>query len=70
MAKQPITPAFWSLAETAAYLGIPTGTLYNWVHRGEGPRSYKVGRSRKYRPTDVDAWLELRAEEPREQVGA
>jgi excisionase family DNA binding protein len=50
---------FWSLTETAVYLGVSPSTLYNWAYRGDtGPRSYKVGRRRKYRRVDVDTWLE------------
>lgn len=64
-----ISPAFWSLTETAGYLGVPPSTLYQWAYRGVGPRSYKVGRFRKYRPEDVDHWLEDHADEPRDQVG-
>ena len=34
----------WSIADAAAYLGIPVNTLYQWRYLGNGPRSYKVGR--------------------------
>lgn len=57
-------PAFWSLQETAAYLGIPEATLHQLNYKGTGPRSYKIGRHRKYRPADVDRWCEERASEP------
>jgi predicted DNA-binding transcriptional regulator AlpA len=56
--------AFWSHQETAAYLGIPSTTLHQFNYRGVGPRSFKIGRLRKYRPTDVDAWCESHASEP------
>ncbi len=52
---------FWSHAETAAYLGIPEATLHQMNYKGTGPKSYKIGRHRKYRPLEVDAWVEERA---------
>lgn len=56
---------FWSHSETAAYLGIPEATLHQMNYKGTGPRSYKIGRHRKYRPAEVDQWCEARASEPR-----
>lgn len=51
----------WGTPQTSAYLGVPEATLLQWVSRGEGPRSYRVGRYRKWKPSDVLAWLETRA---------
>ncbi len=51
----------WSHAETAAFLGIPPATLHQLNHKRTGPRSFKVGRHRKYDPSDVAAWLDSRA---------
>ena len=59
--KSPIERGFWSHAETADYLGIPSATLYGLNYKGTGPRSYKIGRHRKYRPADVHEWCERRA---------
>jgi excisionase family DNA binding protein len=57
----PTKERLWSLPETAAFLGIPEATLYQWASRGTGPRSYRVGRFRKYKPAEVHAWLERQA---------
>ena len=43
--------------EVAEYLRTPAATVRYWVHRGEGPRSFKIGRRRMFRRQDVDAWL-------------
>lgn len=56
-----IRSGFWSHADTAAYLGIPEATLHQMNYKGTGPKSYKIGRHRKYRPADVDAWCERHA---------
>jgi excisionase family DNA binding protein len=48
----------WSVPETAAYLGVPTSTLYLWRSEGRGPASRRVGKRLRYRPEDVKAWVE------------
>jgi hypothetical protein len=42
---------------TAGYLNVPPATLDQWAYRGTGPKWSKVGRHRRYRLADVDAWL-------------
>ncbi len=51
----------WSADDTSAFLGIPVGTLYQWRCRGEGPRSYRVGRWLRYDPAEVRQWLDEQA---------
>jgi predicted DNA-binding transcriptional regulator AlpA len=46
----------WSAEETAAYLGVPVKTLYQWKWRGEGPPVRKIGRHLRYVPAVVRAW--------------
>lgn len=43
--------------QVGEYLGVPVATLYQWKHRGTGPRAAKVGRHLRYVWSDVDAWL-------------
>jgi predicted DNA-binding transcriptional regulator AlpA len=63
----PIRPApaagdrLWSATDTATFLGVPVGTLYQWRCRGEGPRSYRVGRWLRYDPAEVRQWLDAQA---------
>ncbi|MER7562315.1 helix-turn-helix domain-containing protein [Streptomyces sp. NPDC097941] len=47
-----------STAELAAYLGVPTATIHQWIYKGTGPRSIKIGRHRKFKWEHVEAWLE------------
>jgi excisionase family DNA binding protein len=47
--------------EASAYLGVPVRTLHGWTYRGEGPRSYRIGRHKKYRLSDIDAFIEAQA---------
>jgi len=39
-------------------LKIPVGTLDQWASRGIGPRFAKIGRHRRYRPIDVERWID------------
>ncbi len=48
----------WTLEEVAAYLSVPPKTLYRWNYQGTGPRRLKIGRHVRYRPEDVEAWLD------------
>lgn len=56
-----IPERLWSHEETASFLGIPETSLHQLNYRGTGPRSYKVGKRRRYKASDVLAWLETRA---------
>ncbi len=47
-----------TLEDVAGYLQVPVKTLYDWRHRGVGPRGLRVGRYVRYRQADVDAWLD------------
>lgn len=44
--------------EIADYCGVPLGTVYQWSHRGGGPKFIKVGRHLRARWSDIDAWLD------------
>ena len=46
-----------SVAEAAAIVRAPVGTLRYWRHLGAGPHSFKVGRSVRYWRSEVIAWL-------------
>jgi excisionase family DNA binding protein len=53
-------PRLLTIRELAAYLSVPVQTLYVWRTNGDGPRGIKVGRHLRYRPEDVEAWLDER----------
>lgn len=49
----------WDSEQTCEFLRLPsTRTLDQWAYRRIGPRYVKVGRYRRYRPEDVEAWVE------------
>jgi excisionase family DNA binding protein len=53
--------------EAAARLGVSPFTLRAWRYRGVGPRFLKLGRAVRYRPEDVDAYLQAALIEPQTQ---
>ena len=44
-----------TLAQT---LDIPERTLDQWAYLHKGPAFVRVGRHRRYRPEDVEAWID------------
>lgn len=48
----------WSVADLAEYLGVPIMTVYHWRSSGYGPKGTKIGRYVRYRPADIESWLD------------
>lgn len=49
----------------ARYLGLKPQTLAVWVTRqADGPAYVKLGRSVRYRKSDLDAWIERNVVRP------
>jgi excisionase family DNA binding protein len=48
-------------AEVSEYLGVPVLTLQAWAYHNKGPRYSKIGRHRRYRWSDVEAYIEAKA---------
>jgi excisionase family DNA binding protein len=46
--------------EAAKYLGLSVSTLNKLRLTGEGPAYFKLGRSVRYRLSDLDIWVEKR----------
>jgi excisionase family DNA binding protein len=47
-----------STEDLSDYLGVPVQTLYQWRTKRKGPLGRKIGKHVRYRPEDVDAWVE------------
>jgi excisionase family DNA binding protein len=44
--------------EAADLLGVTPNTMMDWRQMGKGPRHAKVGHLVKYRPEDLEAYVE------------
>jgi excisionase family DNA binding protein len=53
-----MTNKLLSIEDLSDYLGIPENTLYQWRTKGYGPAGFRVGKYVRYRPEDVDSWIE------------
>lgn len=49
--------------ELSDFLRVPVKTLYQWRHRGIGPKGTKVGRHIRYRWKEVEAWLDSQTDQ-------
>ncbi len=48
----------WTRRQTAQFLNLKEQTLAMWAMVGRGPRFIKVGRAVRYRPQDVERYLQ------------
>lgn len=47
-----------NIEETAAYLGVKTGTLYHWISEARIPVIRLSVRAVRFRKSDLDKWLD------------
>jgi len=52
------------IKQVAAYLQITEATAYNWAQSGKLP-GIKIGRIWRFRPEDIEAWLDENMYGPR-----
>lgn len=48
----------WTPPELAEFAKVPLGTVYQWNHKGTGPRAIRVGRHLRWRRSEVMRWLD------------
>lgn len=58
---QPVRQPLLSIDDLADHLQIPKATLYRWRVDGKGPRGIRLGKYVRYRPGDVDAWVDAQS---------
>lgn len=49
--------------EVAEWLQVPAETVAIWRKRNRGPKSIRVGKYRRYRREDVEAWLDQQTDD-------
>jgi excisionase family DNA binding protein len=52
-----------TIEDVAEVLAVPIGTVNDWRHKGTGPKAIRVGKHVRYRQTDLEAWLDQKAEQ-------
>jgi hypothetical protein len=55
---EPDTERLMTTAEVARWLNVKEGTLRYWRHTHRGPRSLTLAGGVRYRPSDIEEWLE------------
>jgi excisionase family DNA binding protein len=53
---------FMSIRDVADYLKLNQTTIYAWAQQGMLP-GYKLGRTWRFRPSEIEEWLEERRNE-------
>lgn len=56
----PADGRLWTVEDLAAHLQTSPQAIYHMRHQGGGPRATRLGRSLRFDPADVTAWLEER----------
>lgn len=56
--QKPSNDVKKTIPEAAEYLGLRPGTLEIWRWSGKGPAYLKLGRSVRYRLSDLEAFVE------------
>ncbi len=51
------------LNQLEATVGFKKSKLYELIHEGTFPKPLKIGRSSRWRSTEIEAWIEKIAEE-------
>jgi hypothetical protein len=57
--------AFIPTVPAAAYIDTSPGVMLNWRSQRRGPRYYGNNKFIRYRISDLDSWMSMRAEEIR-----
>lgn len=63
------TATLLDTAEAAKRLDVKPQTLKDWRHAGRGPRYIKLGRSVRYDPADIDAYVDAHRVTPPRMIG-
>jgi len=58
----PPIERLFSVDTLADYLGVSPKTLYDWRLKRTGPPAIKVGSQLRWRPSAVEAWLDVQGQ--------
>lgn len=60
--KSESPPRYFNTKQAAAYLGLSHQYLEIARHKGGGPQYIKLAKAVRYRPADLDDWMERHAQ--------
>ena len=63
-----MTERLLTARELGEWLGFSAGTIVDWAEAGKVP-SFKIGGRLRFRPSEVEMWLEERHVASRDAVG-
>jgi excisionase family DNA binding protein len=58
MNNTALEPLLLSPSEVGRLLGISRSKVFELIASGQLPPSYKLGRSRKFKRTDIEQWID------------
>ena len=58
-----MTDQMLTITQVAELLQVPVETMRKWRAQNSGPQAIKLGRHVRYRPEDVDRWVQEQASE-------
>lgn len=53
-----ILPKLLTLDDIVEFTQVPKSTIYSMRSAGHGPSGFRIGKSLRFRPQDVEMWLE------------
>ena len=56
--ERALIAPLWTVQDVSDYLRVPVQTLYSWRAQRSGPPARRVGKYLRYRPADVERWLD------------
>lgn len=64
MPQDALPPALVNVREACRFLGIARASLYRLLKAGNLPRPVKLGRSTRWRVSDLQSWVAELGREP------
>ena len=55
------------VSDVADRLNCTTTTIYKWISEGKFPQSIKLGNRHRWRPSDIENWIDAGGTDSRER---
>ncbi len=63
-------PPLLTIDDVSKFVGLPVSTIYSQRHKrvGIGALGLRIGRHLRWRPSDIEAWLDAQSEKAQEEA--